>query len=63
MFLTTTWSLIMPLVKFSLYFYKEKESTINYIVVNHETVGENIVLYSINRSLDKISEKVCKLYR
>lgn len=61
MFLTSIWSLIMPPVKFSLYFYKEKEPIINYKVVNnHEIVGTKM-LYSINGSLDKTSKAVCKL--
>lgn len=61
MFLTTIWSLIMPPVKFSLYFYKQKP-IVNYKVVNnHEIVGTKM-LYSIYGSLDKISKEVCKTF-
>lgn len=52
MILTTIWSLIMPPVKFSLYFYKEKDSTIIQTKINEST----------NVNLDKKNIKVCKIY-
>lgn len=36
MFLTTVWSLMIPPVKFSLYFYKQREP-----VINIESICEN----------------------
>lgn len=61
MFLTTVWSFIMPSVKFSLYFYKEKEPIINHIVVYNHQIVETKIVNSINESLGKISKEVCKL--
>ncbi|XP_025202094.1 thiamine transporter 2-like [Melanaphis sacchari] len=46
MVLTTIWSLIMPPVKFSLYFYKEKESALDLFVND----SKNIIQTKINES-------------
>jgi len=51
MILTTIWSLIMPPVKFSLYFYKEQDNAIIQRNINEST----------NVNLDKKNIKVCKI--
>lgn len=59
MVLTTIWSLIMPSVKFSLYFYKENEIVVNSIVIdNHEIVRAKII-ESIKGDMNKININVC----
>ncbi|VVC25747.1 Reduced folate carrier,Major facilitator superfamily domain [Cinara cedri] len=57
MFLTTVWSLLMPSAKFSIYFYKEKEPIINYILVDNNQIVETKILYLINGNLDKTSKQ------
>lgn len=61
MTLTTIWSLIMPPVKCSLYFYKEKEPVISSIAVINRDMGRTNINGLNNGYLDKTNIKVCKV--
>lgn len=56
--LTTIWSLIIPSVKCSMYFYKEKESVVNTIVVHSQEIVNTVV---IKEDLNKNRIKVSKI--
>lgn len=60
MILTTIWSLIMPPVMFSLYFYKVKEPVLDVIVDDNEKIILTKINESTNMNLDKNNMKVCK---
>lgn len=59
MVLTTIWSFIMPSVKCSLYFYKEKEPVINSISVINKDMIQTKINELNNGYLDKKNIKVC----
>ncbi|XP_026820367.1 thiamine transporter 2-like [Rhopalosiphum maidis] len=57
MILTTIWSLFMPPIKFSLYFYKEKESVLDVFVSDNEKIIQTKINESTNVNLDKKNTK------
>ncbi|XP_022182542.1 thiamine transporter 2-like isoform X2 [Myzus persicae] len=57
MILTTIWSLIMPPVMFSLYFYKVKEPVLDVIVDDNEKIILTKINESTNMNLDKNNMK------
>lgn len=59
MVLTTIWSFIMPSVKFSLYFYKEKP-VVHEIVIDNREIVRTKIIDSINVDLGMTNIKVCK---
>jgi len=61
MILTTIWSLIMPSVKFSLYFYKVKEPVLDGFVDDNEKIIRTKINESTNMNLDKNNINVCKI--
>lgn len=58
MILTTIWSLIMPSVQFSFYFYKEQEITINSIVIDNNKIVQTKMIDTINGDLNKTNKSV-----
>lgn len=58
MTLTTIWSLIMPPVKCSLYFYKEKKPVITSIAIINKEMGRTDTKVLNNGYPDKINKKV-----
>jgi len=61
MILTTIWSLIMPPVKLSLYFYKVKEPVLDVFVDDNEKIIRTKINESSNMNLDKNNINVCKI--
>jgi len=61
MILTTICSLIMPPVKFSLYFYKVKEPVLDVFVDDNEKIIRTKINESTNINLDKNKINVCKV--
>jgi len=61
MILATIWSLFMPPIKFSLYFYKEQESVLDVFVSDNEKIIQTKINETTNVNLDKNNIKVCKM--
>lgn len=59
MVLSTIWAFIMPPVKLSLYFYKEKP-VVHEIVIDNREIVRTKTLDSINVDLRIANIKVCK---
>ncbi|XP_025414115.1 thiamine transporter 1-like isoform X2 [Sipha flava] len=53
MVLTTIWSLIIPPVKFSLYFYKQKEPVINFESIDTKKIIQNKVIEPFRENIDR----------
>lgn len=58
MVLTTIWSLIIPPVKFSLYFYKQKEPVINHESINTQKIIQNKVNEPFRENIGKTYTQV-----
>jgi len=61
MILTTIWSLIMPPVKFSLYFYKVKGPVLDVFDNDNEKIIRTKIDESTNINLDENNIKVCEI--
>lgn len=61
MILTTIWSLIIPPVKFNLYFYKVKESVLDVFVDDNEKIIRTKIDESTNMDLAENNIKVCEI--
>lgn len=59
--LTTIWSLIIPPVKFNLYFYKVKEPVLDVFVDDNEKIIRTKIDESTNMNIVENNTKVCEI--